>query len=164
MPPESGSQWNVPIDIAGHSCVCVLTEVGRVVVGGTVQSEVSQVRNQTGHLPSVDALTQAQNVQLKHKVLILSVVHTHLITAKIVLKVLLIRTNTFSCYHINFSFCSSCCSVLCVFTVIYDFLAEPKKKFWFCNKTSEVHSELDLLGSPCQRAQRVWRWVGGWCR
>lgn len=47
-------------------CVGVLTEVGRVVVGRTVQSELLQVRNQTGHLPPVDALTLTQHVELQH--------------------------------------------------------------------------------------------------
>lgn len=42
------------------------TKVGRVVVGGAVESEVSQVGNQTGDLPSVDTLTLTQHVQLKH--------------------------------------------------------------------------------------------------
>lgn len=44
----------------------VLTEVSGVVVGGTVESEVSQVGNQTGDLPSVDTLTLTQNIELQH--------------------------------------------------------------------------------------------------
>lgn len=43
-----------------------LTEVGRVVVGGTVESEVSQVGDQAGHLPSVDTLALTQHVELEH--------------------------------------------------------------------------------------------------
>lgn len=52
----------------GHLCCCqrCLTEVGRVVVGGAVESELSQVGNQTGDPSSVDTLTLTQHIQLQH--------------------------------------------------------------------------------------------------
>lgn len=44
-----------------------LTKVSRVVVCGAVESEVSQVGDQTGDFSSVDTLTLTENVELKHR-------------------------------------------------------------------------------------------------
>ena len=55
-----------------------LTEVSRVVVGGAAESEFSEVRNQTGDLPSVDTLTLTEDVQLTH-----THTHTHTHTVKV---------------------------------------------------------------------------------
>lgn len=59
-----GRKWRP----GGHLCFgqWFLTKVRWVVVGRAVESELSQVGDQTGDPPSVDTLTLTQHIQLQH--------------------------------------------------------------------------------------------------